>query len=996
MGCTPSMHTSKTGVIYCQDSEESPSSYTVKDSNHQFAGLAGHYRTDVTSDPAPYAETPMPMLMPMPPSRSESATGLKLDPKWVPPQRNFISVEKVEVTFLSINLSGLIKTLVLTVRHRSGLFNVVHNELLVMLRSSGLRLVTFYPFFDVHALENNNVKIGSFAMTYESLKVLFVFPKEDAQSEAFWWAAKKMQYKTDMVSNHESALACYQERYHDIVIVDGRNSKPIEAEVFCRQDFYSIFFYFYRCVLSLRAVNGSSNTVSAIIVKRSACLDEDLTVIPFLNAVQVGHLSTGRENGAVLFDRCRKLGPNFSFQWFVECPSRGVCLSELIQLETNDFRNNLRLQATQTMLAALAHCRDVIEVTSAKGEMQVDYATTLVHFALFCSISNICYFVAQYINKTGEQLFGYNCSEISGKNIHDIHKIDNVRTQFNDAIEVQLKNGKEWEGLYMSRRKSGDAISTQAKILPVTTRSNKVTHHVYIKDCSSRTAFGDLPNGKENINIDVLKGGVKPTRKTSYDIKSLTEGIDYQKPFCFRCIMTTLMNRRQSMARIAAMSIEAPITKVINFIAAAQENCPVYVAQTLDKALDILRSTELYSPQWLSQQTKSDDPITIDLLGGLLSQGPKIPLNVRRQSEVSFSKSQSLQPSLSLPSLSIIPSNIKSLLENESKWSFNVLQLEAITNKRPLVWLGMAIFGRFRVASVLNTDETTLQNWLTLIEANYHAQNPYHNSTHAADVLQAAACFLDRDHIKQIFDPLDEAACLLAAAIHDTDHPGKNSAFLCNSNNELAILYNDLSVLESHHSALAFKLTHTDKRVNIFANMDKDDYRTIRHSIIDMVLATEMTKHFEHLAKFVNSFTKPINEESEFNFEIGQETADNITLVKRVLIKCADVSNPARGLELCIEWAHRIATEYFQQTEEEKAKGLPIVMPMFDRTTCSIPKSQIGFMDYFVNDMFESWDVFADLPELMENLHKNYQYWKEQETRQSLTENEPALEPTSI
>jgi high affinity cAMP-specific and IBMX-insensitive 3',5'-cyclic phosphodiesterase 8 len=43
-----------------------------------------------------------------------------------------------------------------------------------------------------------------------------------------------------------------------------------------------------------------------------------------------------------------------------------------------------------------------------------------------------------------------------------------------------------------------------------------------------------------------------------------------------------------------------------------------------------------------------------------------------------------------------------------------------------------------------------------------------------------------------------------------------SSAFLCNSNHELAVLYNDLCVLESHHSALAFKLTMSDDRVNIF------------------------------------------------------------------------------------------------------------------------------------------------------------------------------------
>ena len=39
-----------------------------------------------------------------------------------------------------------------------------------------------------------------------------------------------------------------------------------------------------------------------------------------------------------------------------------------------------------------------------------------------------------------------------------------------------------------------------------------------------------------------------------------------------------------------------------------------------------------------------------------------------------------------------------------------------------------------------------------------------------------------------------------------------------------------------------------------------------------------------------------------------------------MLIKCADVSNPARPLEHCRVWAERIAEEYFAQTDDEKAK----------------------------------------------------------------------------
>lgn len=42
--------------------------------------------------------------------------------------------------------------------------------------------------------------------------------------------------------------------------------------------------------------------------------------------------------------------------------------------------------------------------------------------------------------------------------------------------------------------------------------------------------------------------------------------------------------------------------------------------------------------------------------------------------------------------------------------------------------------------------------------------------------------------------------------------------------------------------------------MNIFKNLDRDAYKSVRHNVIDMILATEMTKHFEHLAKFVNVF----------------------------------------------------------------------------------------------------------------------------------------------
>ena len=39
---------------------------------------------------------------------------------------------------------------------------------------------------------------------------------------------------------------------------------------------------------------------------------------------------------------------------------------------------------------------------------------------------------------------------------------------------------------------------------------------------------------------------------------------------------------------------------------------------------------------------------------------------------------------------------------------------------------------------------------------------------------------------------------------------------------------------------------------------------------------------------------------------------------------------------------------------------MPVVMPIFDRATCSIPKSQKGFIEFFINSMFEAWDCESD------------------------------------
>ncbi|KAM9693673.1 high affinity cAMP-specific and IBMX-insensitive 3',5'-cyclic phosphodiesterase 8B isoform 10-T10 [Trichechus inunguis] len=771
MGCAPSIHVSQSGVIYCRDSDESNSPrQTTSVSQGPAAPLHGLFVQTDAADAVP-------------PSRAAGPPGAA-------------RVHRARAELGSGSSTGSAAPAATTCRGRRR-----H-----CCSSAEAETQTSYSSVKVSSAE---VRIGPMRLTQDPIQVLLIFAKEDSQSDGFWWACDRAGYRCNISRTPESALECFLDKHHEIIVIDHRQTRNFDAEAVCR---------------SIRATNPSEHTVILAVVSQTSGDHEEASVLPLLHAG---------------FNRR-----------FMENSSVTACYNELIQIEHGEVRSQFKLRACNSVFTALDHCHEAIEITSDDHVIQ----------------------------------------------IHKIH------------------------------RDSGDNSQTES-------------HSFRYKN----------------------------RRKESIDVKSISSrGSD----------APSLQNRRYpSMARIHSMTIEAPITKVINIINAAQENSPVTVAEALDRVLEILRTTELYSPQL---GTKDEDPHTSDLVGGLMTDG------LRRLSgnEYVFTKNVHQSHShLAMPvTINDVPPYIAQLLDNEESWDFNIFELEAVTHKRPLVYLGLKVFSRFGVCEFLNCSETTLRAWLQVIEANYHSSNAYHNSTHAADVLHATAFFLGKERVKGSLDQLDEVAALIAATVHDVDHPGRTNSFLCNAGSELAVLYNDTAVLESHHTALAFQLTVKDSKCNIFKNIDRNHYRTLRQAIIDMVLATEMTKHFEHVNKFVNSINKPIAAEIEGSDcecnPVGKNFPENQMLIKRMMIKCADVANPCRPLDLCIEWAGRISEEYFAQTDEEKRQGLPVVMPVFDRNTCSIPKSQISFIDYFITDMFDAWDAFAHLPALMQHLADNYKHWK--------------------
>lgn len=567
-------------------------------------------------------------------------------------------------------------------------------------------------------------------------------------------------------------------------------------------------------------------------------------------------------------------------------------------------------------------------------------------------------------------------NDLNGKDFHDIHKLTK------NKLKEQLEKGNSWEGLLNYQKSNGESIEQQTKTIPVVINSNKINNYINItnsnKNINNRktntiqknqtysyippsTSSTSLPiESVEQLNMIKERQNSAPQNNTRYsaEFNAIQHVTQRKRSYDLRsnAILEGLaFPRRHSMARVHALSVEAPITKVINILLQIQEKTNSQdVKQNIDRAFEILRSTELYNPITLLQ-----DKHTCELVEGLMSNGlPNLKKHNSRSDLLLLNK---LSVTTHLPQITSsnfvksLPQSVNDLLKTCENWSFDIISLERLTNKRPLITLGLKIFSRFNVCEYLKCDENTLVNWLQMIESNYRPTNAYHNSTHAADVLHATAYFLETNKLKAILDDCDRVGSLLAAAIHDLNHPGRTNAFLCNSNDELAVLYNDQAVLENHHASLAFNLTHKSLNANIFKNLNRDEYRAVRSVIIDMVLATEMNKHFEHLNKFINKFSVDEENPTDNLDDENVKSSENRLLIKRILIKCADISNPCRPLELCKEWSFRIAEEYFEQTDDEKSKNLPVVMGIFDRTTCNIPKTQISFIEYFIANMFQAW-----------------------------------------
>jgi len=386
--------------------------------------------------------------------------------------------------------------------------------------------------------------------------------------------------------------------------------------------------------------------------------------------------------------------------------------------------------------------------------------------------------------------------------------------------------------------------------------------------------------------------------------------------------------------------------------------------------------------------------------------------------------------------------------ESLSSWDkFDIFALNDVTKGNPLFFMGWAVLGSPYAQSAMKlhisgkTEDKDpgpgyafvddfkfppdkLCNYLRAIQKGYHPDNPYHNAIHAADVVQSLHTLIQMalskanngssSHVISTCPKIQLFAILLAAVVHDVDHPGKNNAYQTKVKSELAILYNDLSVLENWHTACAFarmldmnilqnniqssqgvqavlNSPNKNSECNLLCRTSEENFDTIRRLVVEAVLHTDMTKHFA-MVNSAKGLVMQIQKAAADGHDKGQDDSMGWNALM-YLFHMADISNQAKPGHLARLWTDRCMSEFFKQGKQEAKLGIPI-SPLCDEATTSLPESQVGFIKFVVQPAYA---VLGDLigPVAQElvvpNVQANLNHWTKEKQLQEGTDGEETV-----
>ena len=197
---------------------------------------------------------------------------------------------------------------------------------------------------------------------------------------------------------------------------------------------------------------------------------------------------------------------------------------------------------------------------------------------------------------------------------------------------------------------------------------------------------------------------------------------------------------------------------------------------------------------------------------------------------------------------------------------------------------------------------------------------------------------------------------------------GVNEKFLVSTGSHLAVLYDNVSVLENHHWRSAIACFVQSGLAKYLSEAQFSEFTDLVRSLI---LATDISRQQEFLTQF------------RYFLDTGDRDlslAANRQFVLQIAIKCADISNPCRSWPVSRLWSLRACEEFYRQGDRERDLGL-LMTPICDRFNVTVAKVQVGFYSFVAEPLFKEWDRFLSSSyssKMMMNLYHNQAIWEQE------------------
>ena len=321
--------------------------------------------------------------------------------------------------------------------------------------------------------------------------------------------------------------------------------------------------------------------------------------------------------------------------------------------------------------------------------------------------------------------------------------------------------------------------------------------------------------------------------------------------------------------------------------------------------------------------------------------------------------------------------DLSKLITNKNFNIFELKELIGYNNVLPLI--GRTILENLGLLDEDILNKSKLDDFLVSVSKQYKEETLYHNSMHGSDVTQSVYIFFIHSNAEKLAktNVLDLLSIIIASLGHDIAHPGLTNTFHINDSTDIAITYNDISVLENFHVSTLFRTLRKTEN-NILDKLSRIDYKIIRKRMISEILATDMANHGKVISLIKSKLSLNENNEYKLNLLTGNEQTkiEEQQSLLDYFIHIADLGHNAKLFEISKKWVELLSEEFWRQGDKEKELNLPVSF-LCDREDINIPKSQIGFISGFIIPTYECLvKIFPTLRFSLENANNNLKEWK--------------------